>query len=547
MRRLRAGLLLLALLAVAAPGARARPDGETGRFTVFAAGIEAGHETFAIERRGDAVEVRAEARLVRGDREQRLSLSYAVDAAGRPVRVEVRGEQDGRTRVATLAEEAPGELLGELREGEVSEVRRLTVPPGTVLLVEPFATPFLLLAGRYDLARGGPQVFPALDPVRGVTGEVRLTLREEQAVTVDGTVVLARRIYAEPSVGDTANLWVAEDGSLLLVARSVAGLSALRGRAVRLGLRPGEDPPDPEGVFSRRIRFAGASAPLAGTFTRPAEGPGRSAAVLLLTGSGPQDRNGNAPGTELSWSHQHSFAVALARRGIASLRYDERGVGGSGGTFADATLGDLAADAASALDYLRSREDVDPARTALLGHSEGALVAAMLARAPGGLGAVVLLGAPAEPLDRILIGQVSRRLEERGAGEPERHRILGDLRAFFEHVRLSRVPVVEWQGRHRHVGWLREHLFLSPPDLYREVPCPALVVHGERDAQVPPEQSAEVLRALGSREKERRLLPTLDHFMMVSRGGTAAYGDAVRRVAPEALDAVGGWLEGRLR
>jgi len=313
---------------------------------------------------------------------------------------------------------------------------------------------------------------------------------------------------------------------------------------VGIGLRPGEDPPCPEGVTALRVRFAGDGPVLAGTLYRPERLRGPAPAVLLLSGSGPQDRNGNAPGTELQWNYLATLAEALAEEGVASLRYDERGVGHSGGTFADAGLSDLLSDARSALDYLSTREDVDPARIGILGHSEGAILAAMLAGADSPrVGAIALLGAPAERLDRMLIAQVRARLAGREMEERERQRILGDLRAFFTHVRLSTANVVSWNGRRREVKWLREHMETDPLEVYSRVRVPALVVQGGRDVQVPPEHAARVRAALGGPERAAILrFPTLDHFLMPGTGRLADYADSHRRVAPVARVAIARWF-----
>ncbi len=117
---------------------------------------------------------------------------------------------------------------------------------------------------------------------------------------------------------------------------------------------------------------------LAGTLTLPAGAAGRVPAVLLLTGSGPQDRDESVlalPG----WRPFRQVADTLGRRGIAVLRLDDRGVGGSGGSAAATTLAESAEDARAALAFLRARPEVDPARVGIVGHSEGGYVASMAA------------------------------------------------------------------------------------------------------------------------------------------------------------------------
>ncbi|MHC4470295.1 MAG: alpha/beta hydrolase family protein [Planctomycetota bacterium] len=536
------------VLLLALPASASSPDIEGGRFTVFAAGREAGGETVTVRKNGSALVVESRARLSRADRTQELELSFCIDLRSKKLlSFRARGIQADRERVVTLAAK-DGRLIGEIREGESARALDLPAEEGAVPIADPFAAPYLVLLSRYDLERGGSQTFPALFPLEGQVGGVTLRLKEEQALELDGRAVIARRIRAEPEHGEAANLWIDGSARLLVCARSVAGLSAVRGRALRIGLKPGDDPPDPEGVSSIRIRFAGEGITLAGTVSRPAGSKGPFPAVVLVSGSGPQDRNGNVPGAELQWNHLHSIAVALGREGIASIRYDERGVGRSSGRFYDAGVTDLLDDARSAIAYLVSRDDIDRRRIGLVGHSEGALLGALLSSdADLPIRGLVLLGAPAEPLDRILIGQVRRRLVRRGSEPREAQRILGDLRAFFEHVRLARSDVVKWKGRSREARWLRQHMEIDPKKAYAGVRCPALVLHGGRDEQVPSSQAAEVLSALGERGAGLTLLATLDHFLMPSRGGLTDYSETRRRVDPAALDRITSWLLKALR
>jgi pimeloyl-ACP methyl ester carboxylesterase len=520
-----------------------------GRFSLFAGGREAGYSECRVEVTGGSLVVEERARLSRDDREQDLTLRLGIDGAnGRLLSFWATGTQGGVSRVATLSAEQGG-LRGEIREGDAARQVELAGPDGAAVLAEPFTAPWVLLAARYDRARGGAQSFPAIYPLEGLAGEVVLSLRGEEAIEIDGRAFLATHLVGEPDRAEPVNLWVAEDGRLLVAARSVAGLSAVRGATARMGLRDGEDPPDPEGVASVRVRFSGPGFPFSGTVMKPAAGgDGPFPAVLLVSGSGPQDRNGNAPGTELQWNHLHALAVALARAGVASLRYDERGVGGSGGSFSDASFRDLCTDARSALDYLASRDDVLPERVGVLGHSEGGLIAAVLA-ADGPVAAVALLGAPAQPLDRLLLWQVENRLALRGTPEGEAKRILGRMRAFFEHVRLSTGPVVRWEGRVREAAWLREHLDLDLPMLYGRVTCPVLVLHGDRDLQVPAGDAAVVAGSLRSAASVKEVVtPGADHFLMPSgREGLADYAETRRELDGTALGLLSEYFRATLR
>ena len=544
MRYAARSLLALLLLTLSAGAGQSPTSG--GSFTVYAGGRPAGSEEWRLRQTNGSLSLTSHARLHRADREQDLRLSVERDLkTGELLRFSAQGVQGERERVVTLAA-TNGELVGEIREGEDSEGIRVPFVAGALLLAEPFAAPWIAVVDRYDRARGGRQVFPVLYALTGETGRVTVTLREREALEIDGKAHLTTRLLAVPDQGSPANLWVDDDGELLVCARSVDGISAVKGLQLRMDLEPGEDPPDPEGASTIRVRLSAGENTLAGSLLKPDDLRGPAPAVLLLSGSGPQDRNGNAPGSELRWNNLHSFAVALAAKGVITLRYDERGVARSGGTFPTAGFEDFLADARSALAYLKSRGDVDGERVGILGHSEGALLAGALAAGGEGVSALVLIGAPAEPLDRMLLSQVHARAVARGTKKSEAARIVADLRAFFEHVRLATTDVLQWKGQVRNVRWIRQHLGVDPSRIFRSIMCPTLVLHGERDLQVPLAHAHEVYGHLAATDRSLVIFPGLDHFLMATPGGLESYGDARRTVARQALREVAGKLSIRL-
>src|SRR5690606_11980297 len=156
------------------------------------------------------------------------------------------------------------------------------------------------------------------------------------------------------------------------------------------GPRP-QDPKEPLPYHSEDVTYENPAAGvrLAGTFTRPRE-PGRYPAALLITGSGPQNRDEELMG------HRPFLVLAdhLTRRGIAVLRVDARGVGESTGDFHRATSADFASDVRAGVEYLKSRDDVDPAALGLIGHSEGGLIAPMVAVESDDVAWIVLMAGP---------------------------------------------------------------------------------------------------------------------------------------------------------
>jgi pimeloyl-ACP methyl ester carboxylesterase len=273
-------------------------------------------------------------------------------------------------------------------------------------------------------------------------------------------------------------------------------------------------PPPPPGAAEEEIVFKSGDVALAGTLTRP-KALGKVPAVLLLSGSGPQDRHGavvrGGDGLErFAWEAPdvdlyREIAAALAEAGMAAFRYDDRGCGKSGGTFATARLADFEADAEAAARMLRARGDVD--RLLLVGHDEGGLLALRLAPRVGAAG-TILLGAPAKTLDALLLDAAERMLKDQGADDDVIERILEKERRTQERIRTSTEDWIEVDERRTFVGWMRDRFLLDP----LQAGTPSAVFHGARDEGVPVEHAAR----WGA--KATRTLPGLDRVFRRAGG-----------------------------
>jgi hypothetical protein len=346
------------------------------------------------------------------------------------------------------------------------------------------------------------------------------------------------------------------------------------------GAAPADRPQTPVPPFPYRsedVAFAGQAGALTGTLALPA-GPGPHPAVILLNGSGPQDRDATVLGHPL-------FAVLadrLARAGVGSLRWDDRGVGGSEGDLSEAGLTDLAADARAAVRFLAGRPDVAPRRIGVVGHSEGGFVAPRLAQgeAPE-VAALVLLGVPAVPGDEVLELQNRLVLEVQGASEEQIAQQVAFVRALVDALergdaeaarRIARERVEEQldalpegqapQGEGREV-YLEQQLaaitgrpfasfvLADPQPQLQAVTVPTLALYGRLDLQVPAVQNEGAMRAAlriaGVEDATVETLPGLNHLFQPARtGAVSEYGRIETTMAPELLDRVAGWLRARL-
>ncbi len=278
---------------------------------------------------------------------------------------------------------------------------------------------------------------------------------------------------------------------------------------------------------------------LAGTMTRPRGVAGRVPCVVTLTGSGLQDRDESLPILR-GYRPFRQVADALARAGIATLRLDDRGYGASGGDAAQATTADFAADARAALAWLRARSDVDGARLALVGHSEGGLIAPMVAAGDPALRAIVLLAGPAWPGRRVI--EYQNRLAI--ARQPDWPAARRDS--------MLRVAMKQVDSLATTNPWLHYFLTCDPLPTARRVRCPVLVLQGATDHQVAPAQATELAQALrdgGDRDVTLSVLAGTDHlFLPDTNGDPAGYAALPEtEIRPEILATITDWLRTRLR
>jgi uncharacterized protein len=340
-----------------------------------------------------------------------------------------------------------------------------------------------------------------------------------------------------------------------------------------------QEPRPPFPYLEEEVRYPNSEAGihLAGTLTLP-EGPGPFPAVALITGSGPQDRDETIMGHKPFWV----LADHLTRRGIAVLRSDDRGVGESEGDFASATTRDFAGDADAAAAWLRKHREVDPDRVGLIGHSEGGIIAPMVAVERGGVAFTVLLAGPALPGEELLYLQGAAVARAMGQDEdaiqasldvqeavfqvileeedPERRReragaVLREYLDGFspEERRAQGIPEggeeawIQSQLAVSASPWFRYFLGYDPRAHLERLEVPVLALFGELDLQVPPAQNLpameEALTRAGSPDATVLELPGLNHlFQTAETGSPMEYARIEETFAPAALEVISDWI-----
>ena len=289
------------------------------------------------------------------------------------------------------------------------------------------------------------------------------------------------------------------------------------------------------------VHFTSGAITLEGNLALP-EGKGPWPAVVIIAGSGPTDRNGNSP-AGLDSDAYAMLAKGLAERGIASLRYDKRGLPSSKGSFdhAAVTVSDFAADAAAGARLLAARKDIGP--IAFLGHSEGGLHALVAANAGAPARGLVLVATAGRRPSTLMREQLARQVppallaqfDTAWAGytaEGGEYKAPAGLEVLF--VPANRRFFQSWQA-------------IDPVDLLRKLSLPALVLQGETDLQV----TAEDARALGSARPDVKvvMLPGVNHVLKQASGATVAeqmtaYRDPSLPLAPGVVPAIADFVLG---
>ena len=314
------------------------------------------------------------------------------------------------------------------------------------------------------------------------------------------------------------------------------------------------------------VTFVNAGVPgvkLSGTFSKPA-GPGPFPTVVLISGSGPNTRDENLMGHKLLLV----LADDLNRHGIATLRYDKRGIGASTGDYATATTADFTSDALAAVAYLKTRSDVDQKHIGVLGHSEGGLIAPAVAVADPVVSFVVLMAGPGVRGDELFLKQ--GELIARASGVAE-----ADI-AKTRNLRVQGFAVIEassdaadakikLEARARQgiaAGlftkdeadqniaritdpWMYYFLRYDPAPILQKVRVPVLAIGGSLDLQVEPNENLAAIETAMKNDADVTVteLPGLNHlFQDALTGSPGEYGSIEETLSPSALKIIADWV-----
>ena len=337
---------------------------------------------------------------------------------------------------------------------------------------------------------------------------------------------------------------VAADGSLrsaIVPAQQVRFTRVEGAGPIAIGPPPDYTAPAGAPYTAEQITLRGRTGlTLAGTLTLPTVrgADGRLPAVVLITGSGPQNRDEELPGIK-GYRFFRQIADTLSRRGIAVLRLDDRGIGGSQAGSAPGTTGDFADDIRAAIRYLRARPEIRGDRLGLIGHSEGGLIAPMVARDDPQLRAMVLLAGPSRTIRNILAFQRRVYVESDTSVQPsKRDSVMAAIARTTDSAAAT-------------PGWLQYVYDYDPLATARRVRTPVLILHGATDLQVSVDQVPELVaafRAGGNRDVTSHVFPRTNHLFLDDTSGVySGYATLPSKaVRPEILGMLADWVVAKL-
>lgn len=390
---------------------------------------------------------------------------------------------------------------------------------------------------------------------------------DNDTLTVKSKTIMARyKGYYDAESDELRGEWKQSIITLPLVLKktdSVAGLN-----------RPQEPkPPFPYVVEEVHFENQKAGVVLAGTLTLP-DTINDHPAVVLISGSGPQNRDEEIMGHKPFWV----IADYLTRNGIAVLRYDDRGVGESKGDFSSATTADLSEDAEAAWIYLKNHKYINEKNVGLLGHSEGGMIAPMIASKLKDVAFIVLLAAPGVKGEEILLRQTEMIYKAAGADENTIQKIVkrnekiysilkgetDDDKASAKIKKLLEKQAKKMNDNEKTANnlrrfeidasvkrivtpWFRQFVSFDPRPYLEEVDCPVLALNGEKDTQVDAKENLTAIEQamiIGANPNYKiKEMPGLNHlFQHCTTGSISEYSKIEETISPEVLEIIANWI-----
>jgi alpha-beta hydrolase superfamily lysophospholipase len=525
-------LVVIVLLLLAATSHAQQPRVSTGTYTTFISDQAFGLENYTLTTNADG------------------STASQSDGTFGPAKFKTTTKAE-RNRPVTFTVTTDG---GTLQADFAGEVVRITSPgqpvkevkaQPTVLIENGVWHHFLYLFAQYDPARTGPQSFHAFVPSQGVPFDLNLERLDAPVFKVNGQQVTTEHFRAGTSLGLSFDIWTDPARVPLFIQVPEQHLKIVRKGSEALAELISPPPPKPvtsvnDPYTTEEVSFQNGEQKLVGTLTIPKKGAAPFPAAVIITGSGPQDRDGSVVANLYRLIAEH-----LSANGVAALRVDDRGVGKSIPLQSGTSYRDLINDSKAAFEFLFKRPDIDHRKLAFAGHSEGALTALVIAAEDPRVAAIMLLAGGSRSLDRIVSEQTLNLLALNSPINPSdktrNPAIVAQLEKIFTEVKSKPKPA---DPANDPLAYFRQHLEMDPLAIARRVKVPVLILNGERDDNVLQYHALELARALadsGNKQVLLRIFPNLTHVFTPSTRDKAVTSAQAGEVSPEVLELIQSW------
>ncbi len=513
-------------------------------FTIFLRGVPIGTEQIAVTRSAVGWTIVSSGRLGAplDVIARRIEVRYTAD--WRPIELTLDGSVRGQAQTVRTLVEGTTAKSDVVAAGQTTQKTDTIDPSALLILSNSFFGPYEALAVRLKTAEAGSDIPAYLVPQSSFSMRVGESFAEQIQTTA--RLVNARRTHITlilPGAQIDADLWTDDASRMIRFSVPAQSLDVVREDIAAVSSRsvPISRPND------EKVNIPSNGFSLAGTLSRPTEASAtRLPAVVLVGGSGPTDRDGLAFGIPLLGQ----IADALANAGFIVVRYDKRGIGQSGGRAESATLADYADDVRAAVKMLAERKDVDPKRIAVVGHSEGGSVA-LLAAKDKRIAAVGLVNTPGVTGGDIVLAQQQRLLNRSKLTAEEKQAKVDAQKRIHEAVitgkGLDQLPVDVRRAVDN--AEFQSLLTTDPAKILPGVRQPLLIVQGEKDTQVEP-QNADRLETLARARKKAApvdvvKVPGVNHLLVAATTGEADEYATLpdKHVSPAVTQAIVTWLQ----
>jgi len=530
--------------------AQTEPVPGEATFTIFIRGTDVGREQVNLARSGSQWIITSTGRL--GDFTlNRFELKYAAD--WQPIELHVEGTQagkpgdkNGQKKLQLATSFALTSAINEITQNGVTNSKTDQISARTIVLPANVFAGYEALAARLANASLGAE-FPTYV---AANAEVKVTVKgiSDETVTTPAGIVNTRKYeLIVHNVGATFTMTVAVDqrARLARLDMPTANLSVVRSDLAGVSARTltARNPTDSD------VTVPANGFSLAGTLTKPPVlGRMRHPTIVLVAGSGPIDRDGTVAGIPIL----SQLAGALAQQGFLVLRYDKRAVGQSGGRSETVTQRDYADDLIGIVKWLDKRDDVDPRRVAVVGHSEGGMIGMLAAAREKKIGSLVLIATSSTTGADLILEQQQLELNRLKLPEAEQAQKV----ALQKQIQAAVVSGAGWESlpedvrKQADTPWFRSLLLFDPASVMPKLKQPILIIQGDLDSQVQAhhaEKLGELARARkkGAGPVEVVHLAGVNHLLVpATTGEVQEYPELKQKtISPDVAPSIAAWLK----